>query len=308
MPEKSNYRIETADTKEKYEGLRTLWCEVFNDEEEFVDTMYTSFGADPAENSYTSDSIKGYVIEIDGRTVSALTCFRCGDFEGRPAYTSYAICTDPAFRGEGLAGALVDYARDKVSRMGGVSIISPAEPSLELFYGAHGYETFFFASTCETAEDDEDFVFDEEDAEYDKADPGFEMKSLSADDYSSLREEFLAGRPHVSLSRNMMRLIHLESKLPDGKDGLCLINGGDALCAISGNEDGSAEIAELLVNPKLEELSSEIAGEIVKKLEKEMSVRVRRYTIPGGTECQSMIAGLDGEYYNGEAYYGFPID
>lgn len=276
--------------------------------------MYASFGADPAENKYTSDTIKGYVIEDGGRVVSALTCFRCGDFEGRPAYTSYAICTDPALRGKGLAGALVDYVRESVIRMGGVSIISPAEPSLELFYGAHGYDVFFFARTCEASADEEDFEFDAEDAEYEKVNPDFEMRILSADEYGGLREEFLSGRPHVSLSRNMLQLIYTESKLPDGSGGLRLVNSGDALCALSGNEDGNIEIAELLVNPKLEELSSEIADEIVKKLERELSVRVRRYSMPGAGGCQSMIAGLDNldndnnKDNNGEAYYGFPID
>ena len=169
------YRVETVDSKDKYEGLRDLWCRVFGDEPGFVDFFYESFGGD----------IRGYVICNDaGKTISALTCFRCGvfrdapgDAEGRqahdapdgpgggagglPVYVSYAICTDPEYRGQGHAAALTEYVRSIVTAprgtvihgeddglpaaegLGGISLVSPAEESLIGYYDRLGYrETF----------------------------------------------------------------------------------------------------------------------------------------------------------------------
>ena len=170
------YRVETVDSKDKYEGLCDLWCRVFGDEPGFVDFFYESFGGD----------IRGYVIRNDaGKTISALTCFRCGvfrdapgDAEGRqahdapdgpgggagglPVYVSYAICTDPEYRGQGHAAALTEYVRSIVTAprgtvihgeddglpaaegLGGISLVSPAEESLIGYYDRLGYrETFF---------------------------------------------------------------------------------------------------------------------------------------------------------------------
>lgn len=169
------YRVETVDSKDKYEGLRDLWCRVFGDEPGFVDFFYESFCED----------IRGYVIRNDaGKTISALTCFRCGvfrdvsgDAEGRqahnapdgpgggagglPVYVSYAICTEPEYRGQGHAAALTEYVRSIVTAprgtvihgeddglpaaegLGGISLVSPAEESLIGYYDRLGYrETF----------------------------------------------------------------------------------------------------------------------------------------------------------------------
>ena len=147
------YRVETVDSKDKYEGLRDLWCRVFGDEPGFVDFFYESFGGD----------IRGYVIRNDaGKTISALTCFRCGVFRDQPVYVSYAICTDPEYRGQGHAAALTEYVRSIVTAprgtvihgeddglpaaegLGGISLVSPAEESLIGYYDRLGYrETFF---------------------------------------------------------------------------------------------------------------------------------------------------------------------
>ena len=395
----SKFRIETVNTEEQYEGLRTLWCEVFGDEASFVDAMYANFGAKTNAGIYTSSDIIGYVIkaETEGaegcsfkdagkgsceapyKVVSALTCFRCGDFEGTPVYTSYAICTDPKYRGLGLAGALVERARDDVLERGGISLISPAEPSLEKFYGAHGYTPFFFTdertSGSNSVEDDEDedFIFDEEDATYEKADPKTELKPLNYAEYDRYREEFLREIPHVKLNEHMLRLVQAESTLPNGESGLMLINGGDAICALNyveedndltddmkvssatdkdyfaddakysfnvdnadygnsatdstvqnviihvgksnngGKNAGSLEIEELLINPLLSSISSEIADEMVCRLAAHFELASIHYKTPGFAHCQSMAAGItesdikENEAGGIPAYYGFPV-
>ena len=182
----NNYRIEKADTGSKYEGLRRLWCRVFGDGPEFVDALYEAFG----------DGITGYVVLSDeGRVVSALTCFPAGimhvpagstadyhddlqDLDGMPVYVSYAICTDPEYRGQGLAARLTDHVRRVVTTargktagledgapaetgLGGISLVSPAEESLISFYAALGYSEGFFVEervieSGDTAMDEEE--------------------------------------------------------------------------------------------------------------------------------------------------------
>ena len=198
-----NFSVKTISNKDEYEGLRTLWCEVFSDEPNFVDAMYANFGED----------IAGYVAaDEEGRICSALTRFKCGTFEGKDVYTSYAICTAKEMRGLGLAGRLVETARDDVLNKGGISLISPAEPSLENFYGAHGYVPFFFADKNLAQEDEEDFIFDAEDEEYEKFEAKTVLKDLKYDEYNEYREHFLEGIPHVKLNEHMMRLVQAWQK------------------------------------------------------------------------------------------------
>jgi GNAT superfamily N-acetyltransferase len=325
MKNDRDFRIESADTNERYEGLRALWCEVFNDEPDFVNGMYEAFGANPDEGVYASEEIRGYaVLDAKDEVISALTCFLSGTYEGRPVYTSYAICTKDNMRGLGLAGRLVEHVRDIVLDAGGISLISPAEPSLIDFYGAHGYEPHFYAIQNHALLDDEElFEFDEEDDEYEKFKPEFEMKALDAASYNKYREAFLSVRPHVELSDAFMKLIYEESMQPDGSSGLFSINGGDAICALAEHPSGMPMIAELILNPVLSELSMEIDSEIARMIALRLGTDAVLYRTPGPGACQSMTAGLKAEslfdeddeeaemaynYTCYEAYYGFPID
>ena len=78
----------------EYEGLQSLWCEVFGDPPDFVDAFYENFSGD----------ITGYVmISEEGEVCSALTCHRCGAYCEKPVYVSYAVCTRSDMRGLGLA-------------------------------------------------------------------------------------------------------------------------------------------------------------------------------------------------------------
>lgn len=299
-----NYSVKTISNKDVYEGLRTLWCEVFSDDPAFVDAMYANFGED----------IAGYVaVDEEGRIGSALTCFKCGSFEGRDVYTSYAICTSEDLRGLGLAGRLVETARDDVLSKGGISLISPAEPSLEKFYGAHGYVPFFYVDKRITEEDEGEFIFDAEDDEYEKFEAETVLNNLKWDEYNEYRERFLEGVSHVKLNEHMMRLVQAEAAMPDGESGLLLLNGGDAICAMNAGDDGALEIEELLVNPLLSSISSEIADEMACRIAAHFERPHMKYRVPGGAYCQSMAAGLTDEMMDkiqsGEpAYYGFPVE
>ncbi len=313
---KKNYTIEIANTREKYEGLRALWCEVFNDEADFIDSMYENFGADLSAGKFTSDEIAGYIVrDEEGCTLSALTCYKFGVYAGKPVYVSYAICTSEDARGCGYAGALVSYVRDMVVEGGGISLISPAEDSLVNYYARFGYEPYFYASERVACAEEGEYIFDEEDAEYEKANPASEPAHIGRDEYFGWREKFLEGMPHVLPSENSMKEIEKEAKLPDGRSGLLLIGGGDAICIAYPEQ--ALLLTELIVNPALKEMSSEIEEEIALRVaayfgKSEIKYRTLSCKLQDGGYCQSMVCGISGagEDNNGrpEPFFGFPFE
>lgn len=297
-----------------YEGLRSLWCETFGDAPEYVDAFYENFG----------DDIMGYVMaDEDGRVCAALSCHLCGEYEGRPVYVSYAICTRDDMRGQGLASELTSFVRDEVVAAGGISIVSPAEPSLIQFYTKLGYEPCFFAAERAVMSpdfDEEEFDdYDEFDLDIEGADPtpfraSIDLEPLPPEKYNKYREAFLSGRPHIEPSGDMLRL--MESETMNGCS-LCSINRGDAICAISYVDPLRVALTELILNPVLEELSMGIDAEIAAMIAKHFGSAETVYVTPGPGGCQGMACGLpeasaarQEEDFPGSAeepYYGFPI-
>lgn len=298
-----------------YEGLRVLWSETFGDSPEYVDSFYENFG----------DDIKGYVMaDENGEVCAALTCHLCGEYEGRPVYVSYAVCTREDMRGQGLAAELVAAVRDEVAEAGGISAVSPAEPSLVQYYAKHGYEPHFMAiqrAVMSPDFDEEDFDdYDEFDLDIEGADPtpfraSIDLEPLSPERYNKYREAFLSGRPHIEPSKAMLRL--MESESMDGC-GLCSINRGDAICVISEACPARVVLTELILNPVLEELSMGIDAEIAAMIAKHFDAAETVYITPGPGGCQGMVCGLtpeDGGPYHEdgsagfteEPYYGFPV-
>ncbi len=307
-----DFAIKTTDDPGVYEGLRELWCGTFGDEPEYVDFTYDNFSGD----------IRGYAaVDRDGRVVSCLTLYRCGTFEDRPVYVSYSVCTREDSRGLGLAGSLSKAVMEEVISQGGVSIVSPAERSLEEFYAGLGYEPYFFVS--ERAVLSPDLDMDEFD-DFDDYDmdiggdvsetpvPPLGMKRIDAGVYGRYREAFLSGRPHVELSPEMLRLAEAESM-----DGCSMysINGGDAVCIVEEAGPARVVLSELLVNPVLLEISGDIDSEIASMIAKHFDAAETVYRTPGWGRCQTMAAGLPADidkeesgYIFEEAYYGFPIE
>lgn len=318
--ETGNYIItETAGDDDAYIRLRGLWCATFGDSPDFVDAVYDRFGSD----------IKGYIVaDESGEALSALTCYRCGEFESKPVFVSYAVCTREDARGRGLAGMLTKHVRDKVIAEGGISIVSPAEPSLEKYYADLGYEPVFFASKravlspdldMDDFEDADDFDLDfgDGDEDFEALSPGLDLQSLDTGKYQRYREAFLTGRPHIELGNSMLGLVHEVSL---GGAGLFAINRGDAVCAVSEADAYKVVISELLVNPVLYEISADIDAEIASMIAKHFGAAEAEYSVPGGSHCQSMAAGMDAirylaededceeGYIYKEAYFGFPIE
>ena len=296
-----------------YKELRALWCEVFGDTPEYVDDFYESFG----------DDIRGYAaVDENGEVCSAITCHPCGTYRGRPLYVSYAICTREENRGQGLAAMLISFVRDKVIEAGGISIVSPAEPSLISYYAELGYEPHFFAAERAVMSPEFDLEeyddFDEFDLDIEGADPTpfraeLDLQRLPAEKYDLYREAFLAGQPHIEPSNEMLRLIESESL-----DGCSLysVNRGDAICAVSYMDAAQVIVSELVLNPVLKELSLDIDTEISSMIAKYFGAAETLFVTPGYGRCQGMACGLpvrpgeqNEEYdYYGEPYYGFPIE
>lgn len=314
------FKICKADTPELYRSLRGLWCEVFGDPPEFVDTIYDIFGSD----------ISGYVMaDEEGKVAAAVTCYRCGAYEipaaDEPdlpemdpqeplqAYVSYAVCTAPEFRGRGFASELTAYVRDKVLAEGGVSIVSPATEELISFYDALGYRPCFTSSEQAAFADmasgfGEGWEEDEDDFDdYEPFEPELSVIPADPDTYNKYREAFLAGVPHIVLTNEMLEAVRAESA---GGDGLLIINGGDAICVLAddGQMTGEAVALELLVNPMLADISFEIEGEIAARLARGLGVFLLKYRSDGQMKLQSMIALPDDKVYRDGSYFGFPLD
>lgn len=321
----AGFLIEAVRERRTYEGLRSLWCRTFGDEPAFVDMLYRCFGADPEAEPY-SDRIRGYVVtNADGESVSALTCYLCGHYEDRPVYMSYAVCTDPDHRSMGLAGKLTAYVRDEVLEKGGISAVSPAEESLEAYYGNLGYERYFFTDNKELCIEDDDgpaermrflpgadvSIYgseDNEDADFFEAE--LSVRTVTAGEYIEKREKLLRDVPHITPAIELLELVREDSA---GGDGLALINEGDAVCIMKSNDEGTLYLEEFLLDPALMQISEEIEEETVRRLACHERAKRVIYRAPGIIQCQTMAAGISGSGAEGNdaeerPYYGFPID
>lgn len=300
----------------EYEGLRSLWCEVFGDPPAFVDAFYENFSGD----------ITGYVmISEEGEVCSALTCHRCGTYCEKPVYVSYAVCTRSDMRGLGLASELISFVRDRVTEAGGLSLVSPAEASLVSFYEGLGYEPHFSAAVRAVMSPEFDMEeyddFDEYDLDIGTADPTpfraqIDLQEIPAEKYGRFREAFLSGQPHITPSDEMLSLMGDESM--DGH-GLYSVNRGDAICAVSQAGPVTVKVTELILNPVLKELSLDIDNEIASMIARYFGAAETMYVTPGYGLCQGMIYGMsrggaedaeeaEEERYYEEPYYGFPIN
>ncbi|MBQ6150983.1 MAG: GNAT family N-acetyltransferase [Mogibacterium sp.] len=313
--DKNGFEIKSAEyLSQEYEGLRALWCEVFGDTAAYVDAFYENFDND----------IMGYVVTDEKGTVcSALTCHLCGTYGERPVYVSYAVCTREEMRGHGLAAKLISFVRDRVTAAGGISIVSPAEPSLVSYYEGLGYEPHFFVTERAAMSPELDFEeyddFDEFDLDIEGADPTpfraqIDLQSIPAEKYNRYREAFLAGQPHIEPSTEMLRLIESESM---SGNGLYSVNRGDAICSVSYTDPVKVVLTELILNPVLKELSFDIDSEIASMIARYFGAAETLFITPGQGRCQGLTCGLpqeseeqtdEYEYYYEKPYYGFPIE
>lgn len=277
----------------EYEELRSLWCDVFGDDPLYVDKLYYSLKA------------VGYVCEENDALHSFLTLLDVGEIDGQKVKVSYAICTRPESRGKGYASELVKYVRDMVVNKGDISLICPAEDSLLQFYSNLEYHPGLYSREITVTANE----------------LPLNVSMLSHIKYNKLREAFLMDIPHVKLNSRFLKFIRNDSV---NTQGLLLINGGDAICTIDYGTDNEMGLSELIVNPALFSLSSEIAEQIAGGLASLFEVKEIHFRSPTlimytdesgdyyaeGSYIQGMIAGNSNELDTAAMlpYYGFPMD
>ena len=105
--------------------LRSLWKEVFGDEDAFLDLFFgTAFAHDRCLCAFEGESLAGMLYWLP-----------CGNF----AYL-YAVATHPGHRGKGICRSLIDAAHRAIARQGfrGV-LLYPQEEGLRAMYRKMGY-------------------------------------------------------------------------------------------------------------------------------------------------------------------------
>ena len=298
----------------EYRELRKLWCDVFGDDSEYVDSVYDSLDA------------YGWVALSDDRAVSALTVFEIGCLDGRTVSCIYAVCTHPDYRSRGYARELIRTAVAAIEAEGKLAIVSPASESLVKYYANLEFCNNSYAcgkSVCLYAEDGEienvnyepEITSDEEESI-----PEIELKlqAVDAATYGEYREQFLFEYNHIRLHNKFLEFIKEDSY---AGQGMLLVNGGDAICVLNGCEGGELRLAELIVNPELARFSSEIDEQIATGMAELFEADKITYRMPvleADHNCadhdtntsnklyiQSMLSGCDEEE---NIYFGFPMD
>ena len=207
---------------------RELWSLAFGDEGAYVDNFYRSY--------YRPERV--LVLEENG-VVQAMTAWFDTDLvvsarERDKAGYLYAVATHPDARGRGFAGRLLEYADTYLNKEQGCQAVTtvPAEESLHRFFGANGFRECFTHDHCNWTGTL-------------KPQPGLSLEPLSPARYGQMREEMLAGIPHIAYPEDALRY----------QAGCCQASGGGLfllkmpkpvlLCA-EGMGDGTLLVKELL--------------------------------------------------------------
>lgn len=198
------------------EALRRLWKRVFQDADEYIDGWFRCW-YDPE----LTLCVRGAEIISMGFLLDA------GSFLGKPCAMIYAVATDEAHRGKGLATEIVRGLRETARTRGfGCTVLKPAEPTLFDFYREHaGFLPSFTAS---------EGVF---------ADGGssLDAREIPVAEYRALREAQLAGTAHLDLSERALGWF--------AASGGSLWKIGTDACAAAETEDGQLVLKELLCDP-----------------------------------------------------------
>lgn len=174
------------------ERLRQLWRQAFHDPEDFLDLFFGLPGC--LDRCCTA--------RRDGKIVSALYWFDC-TFQGRKLAYLYGAATDPAYRGRGIFGVLMeDYHAVLKDRGYAGSLLVPAEGLAEM-YAKMGYRYACFRKiwTAKTGES-----------------PAA-LTEISPEEFGRLRAEYL---PETAVSQTGANLTFLagQAKLFRGADFL----------------------------------------------------------------------------------------
>ncbi|NLA70020.1 MAG: GNAT family N-acetyltransferase [Clostridiales bacterium] len=305
---------EIKKTTSEFIEMRALWCEVFEDTEDYVDAFFECWG-DSAEAYILTDSdtseIKAAATMLDmGELIVPSSCIvnaSAGHTPApiiKPCYVSYAIYTNPELRSKGYGSAITEHIRELAFERGGVSMLCPAQPSLIKFYQPLGYEPRFYA-TARTLNLNGAF-FDISALE------SHEVDKIDINEYAILREQMLEDTVHIKLSDAAMKFIDLSSK-----EFVASCNN-KVIAVIDSIHEDSIFFSEVLAADDLPIEQIEAALAVIAKVYGKSQLAYRspgsEYLQTGrlGAEfVQAMIAGdiaSEGGFKFTHGYFGFPFD
>ena len=165
---------------------RLLWKLAFGDTDEYLDNFYFHY--------YRPE--RAVVLEEDGVIRAMFTWFdttlTLADGRTFRAAYVYALATHPDCRGRGLAGELLARGGDLLRTLGMDLLTTvPAEPSLHTFFAANGFQEAFVMTQQQRA------------ARRAAAAP-CRLTAVHPTRYNQVREELLAGIPHITFPEEAM--------------------------------------------------------------------------------------------------------
>ena len=215
--------------------LRELWALAFGDDGAYVDNFFQTY--------YQPERM--LVLEEDGVIQSMTAWFDTtfvvpGEGSFRAAYL-YAVATHPECRGRGMSGRLLAWADDHFRSLGiPAETTVPAEPSLHNFFRAHGFRECFTHTQLHT-----------QPGSGPEGEPPFALDKLTPFHYQSLRENLLAGTPHIDLGEEAVAYQAGASALAPGGGLYAADTGaGVALLCVEGMGNGSLLAKEILGQPE----------------------------------------------------------
>ena len=200
-------------------GLRSLWKAVFNDSDAFLDAFF--------QIAYSPDRCRYHA--QDGQILSALYWFDC-QYAGRKLAYIYAVATDPAHRGKGLASQLLNETHSHLKAQGySGAVLKPAE-GLFPFYERLGYRTSCYVNRCVV----------------ETGTVAAQIKALSPSEYARLRRAYLP-KNGITQEGVTLEFLHTFGQFYAAADALiCIASDRSAIFEYLGNPDSAPGILRSL--------------------------------------------------------------
>ncbi|MBO4217340.1 MAG: GNAT family N-acetyltransferase [Clostridia bacterium] len=211
-----------------------------------------------------------------GKAICGAFCFIPLSVCGKKGVMLYALGVLPEYRGRGIGGALVSFAKDYCKKNGLVCLLHPADNGLFGYYEKLGFND----KICSKL------------AVYHGREYGLRIRALTSSDYCKRRNGYLAGRPSVVWNEDDVGYAVLENAFCGG---LCV--GGDDFIALLSREKGRVTVRELLTDRY------------------ESASLLKRYALAAGSMCGvSDVSAVypvwyaDGIRYRSALAYNMPED
>lgn len=198
--------------------LYELWHTCFGDSRENIDMFF--------ECSYKQENT--LVMTDEGKTVSMMFLLPediISEGNTYSAYYLYALGTDPAFRGQGIMGKMIEHAaRILEDRDADYMFLVPADGHLFEYYRKHGFRNAFRQRKY--------ILLPEDIAEIKKVNSV--SSAFSPEKYRKSRKENLRGRSYADWNESETELANKYFTSGNGE----MISSDDSFCFIDHGNDG----------------------------------------------------------------------